>query len=61
MACPFFDYRNADDEHEFDHDRPFCEVLDEFVLPIRADICKNEREWSHEEHCEIYREHEHLN
>lgn len=60
MTCPHLDYRTTDGEREFDHERAYCEVVDGFVAPLRADICNGVNEWTHDEHCEIYREHEGL-
>lgn len=55
MACPHLDYRTADDEHEFDHERPYCAVLDEFVSPMRADICNDRFDFHHAEDCEVFK------
>lgn len=55
MTCPHLEYRSSDDEHTFDHERPYCTVTGEFVSPMQADICNNRFKFSHHEHCEIYR------
>lgn len=54
MTCPHLDYRSGDDEHTFDHERPYCTVMGEFVSPMQADICNNRFQFSPREHCEIY-------
>ena len=56
MTCPYLEYRRSDGELHFDHERPFCGVLEEFVSPVKADIC-NERFDFECESCEIYRAH----
>ena len=57
MTCPHLDYRRADDEHAFDTERAFCTVIEEFVQPMRADICNDRYELDHASDCEIFREH----
>lgn len=56
MSCPYLDYRRNAREQEFDHERPYCEAADQFVQPMRADICNNRYDLDHTTHCEIYRE-----
>ncbi len=56
MSCPHLSYRTEDDEHSFDTERAYCGVIEGFVSPMRADICNDREELSHEEHCEFYRE-----
>ncbi|WP_254278899.1 hypothetical protein [Haloarcula marina] len=58
MGCPYLAYRETGDEQSFDEARAFCTVIDEFVQPMRADICNDRYELAHERHCEIYRAHE---
>lgn len=65
MVCPYLEYRDGIEETEigesksdatrFDEPRAFCTVVDEFVQPMRADICNDRYELRHERHCEIYR------
>lgn len=57
MTCPFLEYRDADDEHEFDHERPYCAVTEEFVSPMKADICNDRFQFEHETDCEVYKAH----
>jgi len=57
MTCPFLEYRHADDEYEFDHERPYCAVQEEFVSPMKADICNDRFDFEHETDCEIYKAH----
>lgn len=56
MTCPYLEYRDSDADHEFDHDRPYCGLMDSFVSPMQADICNDRHQFSHESDCEIYRE-----
>jgi hypothetical protein len=55
MTCPYLEYRRSDDEHEFDHERPYCGLQESFVSPMRADICNDRFEFHHADHCEVYR------
>lgn len=57
MTCPHLTYETSDDEHEFEHERPYCSVVEEFVQPLRSDICNDTGDLSHDTHCEIYLEH----
>ncbi|WP_336024174.1 hypothetical protein [Halobellus salinisoli] len=54
MTCPRLEYRAADDEHEFDHLRPYCTVTEEFVSPMKADICNDRFDFHHEDHCDVF-------
>lgn len=58
MTCPYLSYRTTDGELEFDTKRAYCEVVDRFVSPMRADVCNDRHELSHERGCEFYRESE---
>lgn len=60
MVCPYLEYRTSGDDLEFDHERAYCTVVDSFVASMRADMCNDVGELSHEEHCEFYREHENI-
>lgn len=55
-GCEHLAYRDAADGVEFDHERPFCEVLREFVQPMRADICARRHNLDPSTDCEYYRE-----
>jgi hypothetical protein len=57
MTCPYLEYRRADGDKEFDHERPYCGVTEEFVSPMKADICNDRFEFDHECDCELYKEH----
>jgi len=57
MACPHLAYRESAGAQEFDHERPYCTVAEEFVEAMRADICNDRYALAHDQHCEIYREH----
>lgn len=58
MTCPHLEYRRQDDTHEFDHERPYCTVMDSFCSPMRADVCNDRHEFDHTEDCELYSVHE---
>jgi len=60
MVCPYLTYESSDEEHSFEHERPYCSVAEEFVQPMRADICTEAGDLSPESHCEIYREAENI-
>ena len=57
MTCPYLEYRRADGEREFDHERPYCTVAEEFVSPMMADICNDRHGFDHGADCDVYREH----
>jgi len=57
MTCPYLEYRRRDEDHEFDHERPYCGVAGEFVSPMKADICNDRFDFGHEHDCEVYKEH----
>lgn len=50
------DERDADATPRFDVERAYCGVVDEFVQPMRADVCNDRYDLSHASHCEYYRE-----
>lgn len=56
MTCPYLSYRRSDGDRSFDTERAYCGVIEEFVSPIRADICNDRHEFDHERDCEFYRE-----
>lgn len=56
MPCPHLRYRASSEDHEFDHDRPYCTVVDAFASPMRADVCNDRHEFHHETHCDTYRQ-----
>ncbi len=56
MACPHLSYRSSANDTEFDHERAYCAVAQQFVQPMRADICNDRYNLAHDEHCELYRE-----
>lgn len=59
-ACEHLEYREGDAEQEFDHARPYCTVVDEFVQPMRADVCARRYGLEPDDDCEYYREHHDL-
>jgi hypothetical protein len=56
MTCPHLSYRQSDGDHSFDTERAYCEVVEEFVSPMRADVCNDRYEFDHERDCEFYRD-----
>ncbi|WP_435346449.1 hypothetical protein [Haloarchaeobius sp. HRN-SO-5] len=54
MGCPYLEYREFDEDGENDHERPYCAIQEEFVSPMKADICNDRFEFHHAEHCEVY-------
>jgi hypothetical protein len=56
--CPHLEYRDASGEQSFDVPRAYCAVADEFVEPMRADICHARYGLEPSEDCEIYIAHE---
>jgi hypothetical protein len=54
MTCPHLRYRSNDGEHDFDHERPYCTVVERFVSPMRADVCNDRYDFSHRTHCDVY-------
>jgi hypothetical protein len=57
MTCPYLEYRRADGDKEFDHERRYCGVTEEFVSPMKADICNDRFQFDHDCDCELYKEH----
>lgn len=55
MTCPHLAYRTPAEVAD-GQPRAYCEVVDRFVQPMRADICNDRYDLDHETHCEIYRE-----
>lgn len=56
VTCPHLEYRRESNGEQFDHTRAYCTVTDQFVQPMRADICNDRYDLDHSDHCEIYRE-----
>ncbi|MFB6111421.1 MAG: hypothetical protein ABEJ35_02675 [Halobacteriaceae archaeon] len=56
MACPYLAYRATDGDDTFETPRAYCEAIDAFVEPMRADICNDRHALSHDTDCEIYRD-----
>lgn len=56
MTCPYLSYRRSDGDLEFDTERAYCGVVEEFVSPMRADVCNDRYELDHECDCEFYRD-----
>jgi hypothetical protein len=54
MPCPYLEYLQRDEDHEFDHERPWCAAQSSFVSPMRADICNDRFEFDHECDCQVY-------
>ncbi len=56
MSCPHLEYRAADEDRTFDGERAFCTKAEQFVQPMRADICNDRYALDHARDCEIYRD-----
>jgi len=56
MHCPFLEYRNEDENQLFDKERAYCTITDQFVEPMRSDICNNRYSMKHDSHCEIFQQ-----
>jgi hypothetical protein len=54
MTCPYLNYQQSDEEHEFENDRPYCTVADSFVSPMQADICNDRHDFDHTSDCETF-------
>jgi hypothetical protein len=54
MTCPYLSYRQSDEEHSFENERPYCGVVDSFVSPMQADICNDRHEFKHTSDCETF-------
>jgi hypothetical protein len=57
MTCPYLEYREESGTQHFEKPRGYCILAEQFVQPMRADICNDRYDLDHENHCEIYREH----
>lgn len=60
MVCPYLEYRDGSadpDRDPFDEPRAYCTAAEQFVQPMRADICNDRYDLVHDRDCEIYREH----
>ena len=55
--CPHLDYRAAEGDQSFDVARAYCTVAEEFVQPMRADICNGRYDLDPTEDCEIFLDH----
>lgn len=56
MACPYLEYRTTADDRAFETERAYCLAVEEFVQPMRADICNDRYELDHTTDCEYYLE-----
>ncbi|WP_254272556.1 hypothetical protein [Haloarcula marina] len=54
MVCPHLEYRDENEDHSFDHERPYCLIQQAFVSPMTADLCNDRDQFDHETHCEVY-------
>jgi hypothetical protein len=52
--CPHLDYRAAEGDQSFDVPRAYCTVAEEFVQPMRADVCNARYGLDPAEDCEIF-------
>lgn len=55
--CPYLEYRDESDGTQFETERAYCTVTNQFVQPMRADICNDRYGLSHDTDCEIYLDH----
>jgi len=53
--CPHLEYRESAGGQTFETARAYCAVADEFVQPMRADVCNARYDLDPSEDCEIYR------
>jgi len=60
MPCPYLQFRDAADGLAFDHERPYCDVVERFVQPVRADVCQERYDLDPAAHCEYYSDREGL-
>ena len=58
MTCPYLEYRASADGQSFDVERAYCTAAETFVQPMRADICNDRYDFSHDRDCEIFHTHE---
>lgn len=63
--CPYLAYRRLSGESSDGgsgerEPRPYCTAAQQFVQPMRADICNDRYDLHHETDCEIYRDYEGL-
>lgn len=56
MTCPYLSYRQSDGDLEFETERAYCGVIEEFVSPMRADVCNDRHDLNHERDCEFFRD-----
>ena len=60
MPCAHLEFRDASGDRSFERERPYCTAAEEFVQPMRADVCSTRYGLTPAEHCEIFRAHEGL-
>lgn len=54
--CPYFEYRQLEGT-DTETPRGYCNAAEQFVQPMRADICNGRYGLFHETDCEIYQAH----
>jgi len=54
MVCPYLEYRRKADGKSFDTERAYCGAAEQFVQPMRADVCNDRYELDHATDCEIF-------
>ena len=52
--CRYLEYRTEAGEKHFETARAYCTVVDEFVQPMRADVCNARYGLDPTEDCEYY-------
>lgn len=52
--CKYLEYRQEASSGRFDTERAYCTAVEQFVQPMRADICNYRYGLSPERNCEYY-------
>lgn len=52
--CRYLQYRTEGDGKRFDTERAYCTVVEQFVQPMRADVCNYRYGLAPERHCEYF-------
>lgn len=54
MTCPYLEYRAESGGMAFETERAYCTAVDQFVQPMRADVCNDRYDLEHSTDCEYY-------
>ncbi|XVH33214.1 hypothetical protein ACNS7O_16735 (plasmid) [Haloferacaceae archaeon DSL9] len=52
--CQYLEYRTSADGKQFDTARAYCTAVNQFVQPMRADICNYRYDLDPTRDCEYY-------